>query len=320
MRRREFVSLLASALCSLASRAEADGRLRRVGILRVGAPPPSFIEPFRQGLRRVGYIEGQNIVIEYGIGQTVEELPQFAAKLVSRNVDILIASGTPAVVPARNATETIPVIFIAAIDPVATGVVQSLARPGGNVTGLTALFADLTGKRLELLKEMFPLLSRVAFLSRTTNPGHHQYVHEAEVASRKLNVKLQIVDVNGPDDFENAFRSADGAEGLIQIDDAMFTAHRNELVRLALTHRMPGIYGPREFVDLGGFAALGPSYSDLYLRAANYIDRIFKGAKPADLPVQQPTKFELVINLKTANVLGLTIPPTLLARADEVIE
>ena len=307
-------------MCSLASRAEADGRLRRVGILRVGAPPPSFIEPFRQGLRRVGYIEGQNIVIEYGIGQTVEELPQFAAKLVSRNVDILIASGTPAVVPARNATETIPVIFIAAIDPVATGVVQSLARPGGNVTGLTALFADLTGKRLELLKEMFPSLSRVAFLSRTTNPGHQQYVHEAEVASRKLNVKLQIVDVNGPDDFENAFRSADGAEGLIQIDDAMFTAHRNELVRLALTHRMPGIYGPREFVDLGGFAALGPSYSDLYLRAANYMDRIFKGARPADLPVQQPTKFELVINLKTATSLGLTIPPTLLARADEVIE
>ena len=248
----------------------------------------------------MGYVEGQNILIEYGIAETVEELPHFAADLVARKVEILIASGTPAVVPARNATETIPVIFIAAIDPVGTGVVTSLARPGGNVTGLTALFADLTGKRLELLKEMFPSLARVAFLSRTTNPGHHQYVHEAQVAAQKLNVKLQIIDVKGPDGFGEAFRSADGAEGLIQIDDAMFTAHRNELVRLALTHRMPGIYGPREFVDLGGFAAFGPSYSDLYLRAANYIDRIFKGAKPADLPVQQPTKFELVINLKTA--------------------
>ena len=250
----------------------------------------------------------------------MEELPHFAADLVSRNVDILIASGTPAVVPIRNATETIPVIFIAAIDPVATGVVKSLARPGGNVTGLTALFADLTGKRFELLKEMFPPLSRVAFLSRITNPGHQQYVHEAEVAAQRLNVKLQIINVKGPDDFEEAFRSADGAEGLVQIDDAMFTAHRNELVRLALAHRIPGIYGPREFVDLGGFAALGPSYSDLYLRAANYIDRILKGAKPADLPVQQPTKFELVINLKAARALSLTIPPTLLARADEVIE
>ncbi len=268
-------------------------------------PPPSFIEPLREGLRRIGYVEGQNILVEYGIAETVEELPRFAADLVSRNVDILIASGTPAVVPIRNATETIPVIFIAAIDPVATGVVKSLARPGGNVTGLTALFADLTGKRFELLKEMFPPLSRVAFLSRITNPGHQQYVHEAEVAAQRLNVKLQIINVKGPDDFEEAFRSADGAEGLVQIDDAMFTAHRNELVRLALAHRIPGIYGPREFVDLGGFAALGPSYSDLYLRAANYIDRILKGAKPADLPVQQPTKFELVINLKAARALDL---------------
>jgi putative tryptophan/tyrosine transport system substrate-binding protein len=320
MRRREVVALLASAVYSLGSRAAADEKLRRIGILRIGAPPPSFIEPLREGLRRLGYVEGQNIVIEYGIAESVEELPRLAADLIRRNIDILIASGTPAVVPARNATQTIPAVFIAALDPVATGVVASLARPGGNVTGLTALFADLTGKRLELLKEVFPSLSSVAFLSRATNPGHEQYVKEAEVAARKLNVQVQTISVKGPDHLEEAFRTAERAEAVVQIDDAMFTAHRRELVRLALLHRLPGIYGPREFVDLGGFAALGPSYSDLYLRAATYIDRILKGAKPADLPVEQPTKFELVINLQTAKALGITIPPTLLARADEVIE
>jgi putative ABC transport system substrate-binding protein len=318
MRRREFIAGLASSLWSFASRAET--KLRRVGVLRVGPPPPTWIEQLWKALRDFGYVEGQNFVVEYGLGQSVEELPRLAADLVHRNIDVLVASGTPAVLPARDATKTVPVVFIAAIDPVAIGLVDSLARPGGNVTGLTAIFSDLNGKRLELLKEIFPSLSRVALLSRLTNPAHHLYVQELELAAERLSVQLQVIAIRSASDFEEAFRSAARAEGLIQIDDAMLTAHRERLIPLALLHRLPTIYGARDFADLGGLASLGASYPDLYFRAAHYIDRIFKGAKPADLPVQQPTKFELVINLKTAKALGLTIPPMLLARADEVIE
>ena len=255
-----------------------------------------------------------------GSGGSVEELPHLAADLVRRNVEVLVASGTPSVVAARDVSKTVPVVFVAAFDPVSTGVVDSLARPGGNVTGLTAIFADLNGKRLELLKELVPSLSRVAFVSHLTNPGHQQNVQELERAAKKLSVQLQIIAIRSRNDFEETFRRAAGAEGLIQIDDAMLTAHREQLTSLALRHRLPGVYGARLFADLGGLASLGASYPDLHFRAAHYIDLIFKGAKPSDLPVQQPTKFEFIINLKTARALGLTIPPTLLARADEVIE
>jgi len=224
------------------------------------------------------------------------------------------------VLPAREATNAVPVVFVAALDPAATGVVTSLARPGGNVTGLTAVFADLTGKRLEFLKEMLPTLTRVALLSRPANPGHVQYVQQAQMAARILQVELEIMSANGPEEFEVAFHGAQGVGALIQIDDAMFTAHRLKLVDLATRHRIPGAYGLREFVDIGGFMALGPSYPDLYRRSAAHLDKIFKGAKPSDLPVEQANKFEVIVNLKTAKALGLTISPSLLARADEVIE
>jgi putative tryptophan/tyrosine transport system substrate-binding protein len=321
MKRREFiVGAAATTAMPLAAGAQQDGKVHSIGILRVGQLPPSFIDPLRRGLSDLGYVEGKNIAFEYGIAQNVKQLPELAADLVRRKVDVLVASGTPAVLPARNATNVVPVVFVAAIDPIATGVVTSLARPGGNVTGLTAVFADLTGKRLELLKEMLPNVSRFALLSRPGNPGHTQYVQQTQIAARILRVELEVLQANSPDDFEPAFRNAKGAGALIQIDDAMFTSHRVRLVELAARHRIPGAYGLREFVDLGGFVALGPSYPDLYRRAATYVDKILKGAKPADLPVEQPTKFELIINLKTANALGLTIPPSLLARADEVIE
>ncbi len=321
-RRREFIALIgAAATWPRAARAQQRAsKTHRIGMLRIGPPPPSFIEPFRQGLSDLGYVEGQNIVIEYGLGRSAEQLPDIAADLIRRKVDILLASGTPSVLPARNATRTIPVVFVAAIDPIATGVVASLARPGGNVTGVTALYADLTGKRLEVLKEILPMLSRVAFLSRPANPGHAQYLREAELAARTLGVRLQVVPVRGPDDFEEAFSSIVGAGGLLQVDDAVFTSHRGTLVELAARHRLPAMYGTREFVDLGGFLALGPAYSVLYRRAATYVDKILKGTKPADLPVEQPTRFELIINVKTAKSLGITVPPPLLARADEVIE
>jgi putative tryptophan/tyrosine transport system substrate-binding protein len=322
MRRRAFITLLggAAAAWPVASGAQTAGKLHRIGLLRVGPPPPSFIEPLRQGLSDLGYVEGRSIIIEYGLAGGAEQLPDIAAELVRLKVAVLMASGTPSVMPARNATRAIPVVFVAGIDPIAIGLVASLARPGGNITGLTALHADLTGKRLELLKEVLPTLSRVAFLSRTANPGHAQYVREAELAAHTLGVQLQVLPVRGPDDFEEAFRSARGANALIHVDDAVFTSERIRLVELATRHRLPGVYGPREFAELGGFMALGPSYSDLYRRAATYVDKLLKGAKPADLPVEQPTKFELVINLKAAKVLGVEISPMLLARADEVIE
>jgi putative ABC transport system substrate-binding protein len=325
MRRREFITLLGGGAASsiswpLAARAQQTGRVYRIGLLRVGPPPPSFIEPLRRALSELGHVEGKSFVFDLGIAEDVEQLPHLAAELIRRKVDVILASGTPAVLPARNATNTIPVVFVAAIDPVATGVVTSLARPGGNVTGLTAVFSDLTGKRLEILKEMLPTLTRVALLSRPANPGHAQYVQQTQMAAQMLRVELQVMSANSPEDFESAFSGVQGVGALIQIDDAMFTSHQQKLVDLATRHRIPGAYGLREFVDIGGFLALGPSYSDLYRRSAVYLDKIHKGAKPADLPVEQANKFEMIVNVKTAKVLGLTISPSLLARADEVIE
>jgi len=321
MRRRDFITLIGGAAAwPLAASAQQGGRVYRVGLLRVGPPPPSFIEPLRRALSELGHVEGKNLVFDFGIAERVDQLPGLAADLIRRKADVILASGTPAVLPARNATHTVPVVFVAALDPIETGVVPSLARPGGNVTGLTAVFSDLTGKRLEFLKEMLPMLTRVGLLSRPANPGHVQYVQQTQIAARILRVELEVMSANGPDEFEVAFRGARDVGALIQIDDAMFTSHRQQLVELATRHRIPGAYGLREFVDIGGFMALGPSYPDLYRRSAAYLDKIFKGAKPADLPVEQANKFEMIINLKTAKALGLTISPSLLARADEVIE
>jgi putative ABC transport system substrate-binding protein len=322
MRRREFIKSIAGAAVAwpIYAHAQKAHAVKRIGFLRVGAPPPSFIDPLRRALNELGHIEGKTFVFEFGVVERVDQLPGEATELARRKVDVLIASGTPAVLPARNATADIPVVFVAAIDPVATGAVTSLARPGGNVTGLTAVYSDLIGKRLELLREMIPTLSRVALLSRPANPGHYQYLQQTQTAARILRVEFVLLTVKTEDDFEPVFRDAQGVGALIQIDDAMFTAHRQRLVELAIRYRIPGAYGTREFVDLGGFVALGPSYSDLYRRAAAYLDKILKGAKPADLPVEQPVKFELILNLKTAKALQLAISPTIVARADEVIE
>ena len=322
MRRREFMAGLSgvAATWPLTARAQQVGKLDRIGFLRVGPPPPSFIEPLRRALSEMGHIEGKNYVFDFGIAESVDQLPAVAADLIRSKVNVLMASGTPAVLPAQHATDVIPVVIVAAVDPVAAGLVASFARPGGNVTGLTAVFADLTGKRLELLKEMLPNLTRVAFVSRPNNPGHDQYVQQAQLAARKLGIELDVMSLNSPDEFETTFANARDVGALIQIDDAMFTAHRHQLVDLANQHRIPGSYGLREFVDIGGFMALGPSYPDLYRRAALYVDKILKGARPADLPVEQANKFEMVVNLKTAKALGLVISPILLARADEVIE
>lgn len=303
----------------LAGEAQQAGKAKRIGFLRFGPPPPAWIENFRQGLCELGYLEGQNITIEYGLARSVAQLPDVAAELVRLKVDVLVASGTPSVLPTRNATSTIPVVFVAAIDPVATGVVASLARPGGNVTGVTAMHADVVGKRLELLKELLPKLSRIVFLARD-HPGHARYVKEAELAARTLGVQLEVLVVRDPRDFEGAFSAARGASAVLLVDDAVFTAHRTQIAELALKNRLPTMAGLSELVEAGGLVAYGPHYEYLYRRAATYVDKILKGAKPADLPVEQPTRFELIINLKTAKALGLTIPPSIRIRADHLIQ
>jgi putative ABC transport system substrate-binding protein len=302
-----------------ATEAQQGARTYRIGFLRNGPPPEAWLEAFRQGLRDHGYVEGQSVTIEYGVAPSAEELPAAAAELTRRKVDVLIASGTPSVPAAKRATATIPVVFVASIDPVATGLVASLARPGGNITGLAGVHADLMGKRLELLKETVPRLSRVAVLCHAANPGNTQYIRQGEVAARALGLQLQIVAVRDAVDLDRAYGEARGAGALVQLDDVLFTTHRKRVVELAVQNQLPAMYGFREFVDVGGLMAYGPDWSDLYRRAGSLVDKLLKGAKPADLPIEQPTKFELVVNLKTARVLGLTIPQPVLLRANEVV-
>ena len=308
------------AFAPLPAEGQPAEKVYRVGFLRNGPPPDTFIEGLRRGLRDLGYFEGQNLSIEYGLADSADQLPNVAARLVRLNVDVLLASGTPPVPVAKRATQRIPVVFIASIDPVATGIVASLARPGGNVTGFAGIHSDLMGKRLELLREAVHRLSRVAVMFQATNPGNAQYLRQTEIAARALGIQLQLLAVRNADDIERVFSEARGAGGLIQLDDVIFTSHRRQLVDLAAKYQLAAMYGFREFVDAGGLMAYGPDYPDLYRRAATYLDKIFKGAKPADLPVEQPTKFELVINLRTAKALGLTIPPSVLLRADQVIQ
>jgi putative ABC transport system substrate-binding protein len=320
-RRRFLLTSLAGAFAvPIGAGAQQGGHVNRIGFLRVGPPPAAWIEGFRQGLRELSYVEGQNIMLEFGVAQSAEQLPDMAAKLVRLKVDVIVASGTPSVLPAKNATRTIPIVFVAAIDPVAAGVTASLARPGGNVTGVTAMHADLIAKRLGLLRELLPKLSRFAVLARATSPATAQYVKEAELAAQTLGVRLHVVPVNGPGDLAGALRAIQGGSALVVADDAVFTAHRIQIAELALKHRLPTTYGFSEMVEAGGLMAYGPHYGDMYRRAAIQVHKVLQGAKPAELPVEQPVRFELAINLKTAKALGLTITPSLLARADQVIE
>ncbi|RPH54073.1 MAG: ABC transporter substrate-binding protein [Acidobacteria bacterium] len=274
-------------------------------------------------LRDLGYVEGQNITIEFRSSEgKYERLPDLAAELVRLKVDVIVAPANENVVVARQATRTIPIIMAGSFDPVESGLVASLARPGGNVTGLSFRAPEIEGKRLELLKEIAPRVSRVAVLSNPTNRAIHSSLAEVEVAARSLRVQVQILEARGPDEFQGAFAAMtrERAGALLVFPDGMFLLHRTRIADLAAKSRLPAMYGVREFVDAGGLVSYAPSLRDNLRRAATYVDKILKGAKPADLPIEQPTKFELVINLKTAKALGLTIPQSLLARADQVIE
>ena len=296
-------------------------KVYRIGFLRAGQPPTPWVEAFQQGLRERGYLDGQNVVVEFRLTDgSLDQLPRLAEELVRSKVDVIVASSSPPAVAAQKATTSVPIVFVNVFDPVELGLVPSLGRPGGNITGLAATSPELAGKRLELLRELIPKLRRVAVLSHPATPSSPKQLKGAEDAARALGMQVQPIPIQGPNDFDSAFKAVRGADGLLLLDSAFFTTHRARLVELAGTSRLPVIYGYREMVDAGGLMSYGVHFPDLYRRAATYVDKILKGAKPADLPVEQPTKFEFVINSRTAKALGLTIPPSLLLRADQVIE
>jgi putative ABC transport system substrate-binding protein len=327
--RRTFLGTLTGGLLAgpLAAEAQPAAKVARIGYL--GDPlaaGPNVLEAFRQGLRDLGYVEGRNLVIEYRDAEgKLERLPGLAAELVALKVDVIVAAGTPPALAAKRATKTIPIVFPAVGDPVTSGLVTSLARPGGNVTGLTGLGPELVGKWLEQLTQTVPGVSRVAVLWQPGSFGERtekDMLKRAEVAARALGVRVQFVEVRVPADFDRAFSDMTRAHAgaLIVLPSRMFGSEVRRLVDLAAKNRLPAVYQWKEFVDAGGLMSYGANLADLYRRAATYVDKILKGAKPGDLPVEQTTKFELVINLKTAKSLGLTIPPSLLQRADQVIE
>ena len=313
------------ALC-LPVWAQQPKKVPRIGYLNATAPSniSARIEPFRQGLRELGYVEGKNIIIEYRFAEgKFDRLPALAAELVRLKVDVIVTGAATSTRAAKEATATIPIVMAQDSDPVANGFVSSLARPGGNVTGLSTLAPELNGKRLELLKEVIPKLSRVAVFGTSTSGGHAQSLKEVDLAAKAFGVKLQYLDVLGPKDIETAFRAASKgrAEAVLMIvAGPVASGHRTEISQLAVKNRLPVIYANQATVEAGGLMAYGVNNLDLDRRAATYVDKILKGARPADLPVEQPTKFEFIINLKAAKQIGLTIPPNVLARADKVIK
>src|SRR5262245_411104 len=327
MRRIGLAVVLAlSFVAPLAVEAQQTGKVPRIGFLSLTSPSdrPPLLEAFRQTLRERGWVEGQNIVVDYRYAEDrVDRLPNLAAELVRLKVDLIVASaGTQAATAAKNATETIPIVMIYVRDPVGTGLIASLARPGGNVTGVSGSAGlEMFAKQLELLKETVPKIRRVALLSNPDNAYHQLAIREVNVAARSLGAELQLLEARGPNEFDGVFAAMakERVGALFVMSDAIFSSHQTRLVDLAARSRLPAAYGIREYVEAGGLMSYGPSILDSYRRAAAYVDKILKGAKPADLPVEQPTKFELVINLKTAKALGLAMPQSVLVRADEII-
>ena len=329
MDRREFLGTIAGGLLAVPLAAEAQPATKTS---RIGYLSPTFAsEPdnrrrlgaLREGLRDLGYVEGQNITIEsrWAEGE-YGRLPDLAAELVNLKVDVIVTYAPPAIQAAKQATGTIPIVMAGIIDPVATGFVASLARPGGNITGLSLMAPELVGKQLEILKQAIRKVTRVAVLGNPANAGTSPQLRHAQEAARALKVRLQLLEARGPHDLESAFAkmTKEGAGAVVVLVDAMLIDQRTRVADLAAKHRLPSIYGLIEFVEAGGLIFYGANDASRFRRAAMFVDKILKGAKPADLPIEQPTKFELVINRKTAKALGFAIPPSLLQRADQVIE
>lgn len=326
MRKKCLIPFLPTVLFAMVLNAGAQqpAKTPRIAYLAATARStnPARVEAFRQGLRELGYVEGKNIIIEWRFADgKADRLPALAAELVRLKVDVIVSGGSTATRPAKNATSTIPIVMAQDNDPIANGFVTSLARPGGNITGLATLRSEVSGKRLELLKEIVPKLSRVAVLGSSTNPGNVESLKEVELAAAALGVQFQVVDVKGPRDLDNGFEQAakDRADAALVLAGPVFNVQRSHVVELAVKNRLRAIYDRRDFPEIGGLMSYGTNVVELDHRAAAYVDKILKGAKPAELPVEQPIKFEFVVNLKAAKQIGLTIPPNVLARADRVI-
>jgi putative ABC transport system substrate-binding protein len=326
MRRiRLAVVLVSLMLTPLAAGAQQTDKAYRIGMLETMSATlnTANLDAFRQRLRELGYVEGRDFVIEYRSAEgRPERFPGLATELVRSKVDLIVTRGTPAVLAAEKATGAIPIVMASSADPTGFGIVTSLARPGRNVTGLSTIATELAGKRLELLKEAIPRIARIALLANFSSPASASQWRQLEGAARSLGLKPQLLDVRAPEDFARAFEIAikQRADAVQVANDTLTQTNFKRIVDLSVKHRLPSIFASREFVDAGGLMAYGPNFTDQYRRAATYVDKILKGAKASDLPIEQPTKFELVINLKTAKALGLTIPQTLLLRADQVIE
>ena len=326
MKKKITILALCALLLALSvpAKAQQPKKVPRIGFLAATKPAAvaARVEAFRQGLRELGYVEEKNIIVDYRYGEgKADRERELAAELARLKVDVIVTTGPTVTRSAKVATVTIPIVFAQDGDPVASAFVTSLARPGGNLTGLSNLSPELSGKRLEFLKEIVPKLSRVAVIGSSIEPNNAQILKETELAAGALKVKLQYLDVPSSNDIEMAFQAAakGRADGVVLLGSVVFNAHRKQIVELAVKHRLPATYTRPEFVEEGGLMTYGPSINDLFRRAATYVDKILKGAKPADLPVEQPKKFEFIINVKAAKQIGLTIPPNVLARADRVI-
>ena len=325
MRRRDLIAILGTAIAwPLAAGAEQAGNMRRVGFLWDSpAVWPFALEAFRQGLRDLGWVEGQNVAIEYRwVEGRFERLDELAEELVRLKVDVIVAPTSIYTGAAKRATSTIPIVFASHADPIGSGHVVSLAQPGGNATGLTIVMSETTAKSLEILKEAVPGLSRVAVLWDPATPSHRPGLQAVEVRGRALGLQVHSLAVHDATEFDSAFSAIveDRAGGILVLSTPLFIGGARRLAELALTHKLPTMFGPRDHAEAGGLLSYGPDRADLYRRAATYVDKILKGARPADLPVEQAEKFDLVINLKTAKALGIEIPPSILLRAEEVIE
>jgi len=330
IRRREFITLLggAAAAWPLAAGAQQpSSTVRRIGFLSPGVARTmavrGLVEAFRQGLKEYGWVEGQNISVEYRFAEGKEEaLAGIAAALVQSRLDVIVADGTAAIQAAKNVTQTVPIVMAVSNDPVGTGLVASLNRPGGNITGLSILTGELVSKWLQLLTEIVPGLARVAVLSNPLNPSSAPLLEQTKAAAQSLGVEIHVAEVQGPDRFESAFAAIKAARAgaLIVLPDGMLYSQHPRIVTFSAASHLPALFGQKEVVEAGGLIAYGPNIPASFRRSAAYVDKILQGAKPADLPVEQPTIFELVVNLETARAIGLTIPASILLRADEVIE
>jgi putative ABC transport system substrate-binding protein len=320
-----FVVVLGFVWAALTAHAQGADRLLRIGFLgnSTATLEANLIGPFRDGLRELGYVEGQNILIEYRWAEgKYERFPALIAELIALKVDVIVTAGTPASLAVKKATTSVPLVMIAVGDPVGTGLVASLARPGGNATGVTSISPELEGKRLELLREVFPGVARIAVLWNPVSPFQVVAEKEVQAAAGVLRIPVLSLGVRAAEELDNAFAAIlrEQANALLVLADRLFLHNRERIMEFAAKNRLPGVHAYRELVEAGGLMSYGPSYADLHRRAATYVDKILKGARPSDLPVERPTKFELVVNLKAAKALGIDIPQSVLLRADEMIE